>query len=305
MKKMPQTLSEIIKQYRLTLSGIYPDGEILQFINYLAEAYLHWDPITVHNNYNKELHIEVPEKFIGALNRLASGEPIQYIIGYAWFEERKFKVNRDVLIPRPETEQLCQLIGAENAGRSFQDFSILDIGTGSGCIAITLKHIFPHASVTGLDKMTGALKVAEENAHMLNTEVKLVQHDILDETHWPALGKFDVMVSNPPYVLNNEKVLMHRNVLDYEPPEALFVPDTDPLLFYKSIATFARRKLIRPGILYLEINEKLGQQVKQLLIREGFEKCKIFKDFHDRERFVVAEARTEMRDQSYWYEEHR
>ncbi len=302
---MPQTLSGILKQYRLTLSGLYPDGEILQFINYLAEPYLHWNTLTVHNNYNKEMDSEVSEKFDRALTRLASGEPVQYVIGYSWFNDRQFKVDRNVLIPRQETEQLCKMIGIENGGRSFQEFSILDIGTGSGCIAITLKQLFPHASVTGLDKMEGALIIAEENARVLNAEIELVRRDILDETSWSTLGRFDMMVSNPPYVLNHEKGSMHKNVLDYEPPEALFVPDADPLLYYRSIAAFAWRNLTRPGILYLEINEKFGQEVKRLLTREGFEKCRIIKDIHDRERFVVAEARIAMRDQSYWYEEKR
>lgn len=305
MKIIGHSISHIIDIYRKALIDQYPLQEINQICSLLAEEFLNWRKIELHKYYNRQLDPEIVILFEQALDRLLHGEPVQYILGYSWFFDRKFIVNQHVLIPRPETEQLCQIISESNTGRLFQQFSILDIGTGSGIIAITLKGLFPYAMVTGLDNNSGALDVAKENAQLLKQDVKFVSNDIHDQARWLSLGKFDMMVSNPPYVLNSERRLMHNNVLNFEPPGALFVPDNDPLIYYQAISAFAWRNLLRPGLLYLEINEQFGSDVKQLLINQGFEKCKVLKDFHDRDRFVVAEARMGILDQSYWYEGNR
>lgn len=301
MEKQPVLLKHIINNFRIVLCELYEDGEILNFIHYLAEDILGWDRVAVHVNYDAAIEPVSVGRFDAALKRLATAEPIQYIIGKCWFDGMVFSVNPHVLIPRPETEQLCQLVKRDNAGKRFQEFSVLDIGTGSGCIPVSLKKTFPYAKMTAVDIMPGAIQVALENARCHKTEIDFFQIDILNETNWSKVGQFDMIISNPPYVLEKEKALMHRNVLDYEPHEALFVNDEEPLIFYRSIVSFSWRKLNRPGTLYLEINEQFGEQVKMMATSAGFEKSEVLKDIHGKDRFVRAEARTSILDTSYWY----
>ncbi len=301
MENSPVVLKHLIDRFRDKLGTLYPASEIMQFVYFLAEEHLAFTRASVHASYNAVLSAPVIGHFEAALNRLAAGEPVQYILGKTEFAGLIFKVDHNVLIPRPETEELFHLIKHENSGKAYAEFSILDIGTGSGCIAVSLKVAFPHSRVTAIDKMEGALNLAEENAMLHAANITFIKSDILDETAWEATGQFDVIVSNPPYVTDSEKGLMHRNVVGYEPPEALFVPDEDPLVFYRSIAAFAWRRLTRPGILYLEVNERFGQDVKRMLEISGFEKVNVVRDMHDRERFVRAEARIAMLDTSYWY----
>ena len=219
-----------------------------------------------------------------AAARLQQGEPVQYVLGEALFCGRSFHVEPGVLIPRPETEELCRWIAAcEPSARS-----ILDIGTGSGCIACTLAAELPAAEVTAWDISAEALSIAQENAKRTHVHVSFERQDVL---HMPASDthqRFDVIVSNPPYVCVKERETMDAHVLDYEPHVALFVPDDDPLLFYRSIALYAASALNPTGVLYFEINPLYATELKTMLQDAGFRDIIIRKDFLDKQRFIRA-----------------
>lgn len=219
-----------------------------------------------------------------ALNELKKGNPIQYILGEADFFDLKFKVNEHVLIPRQETEELIHLI-IKNSSKANK---ILDVGTGSGIIPITLKTELITPQVFGLDVSAEALKVAKQNALNHKAEVSFIEQNILDESNWDNLpNDLDVLVSNPPYVLNSEKELMHHNVLKFEPHLALFVEDDNPLLFYKAITELGIKKLKKGGALYFEINEQFGKETASLL-KENFYSVNIVKDINGKDRFVYG-----------------
>lgn len=215
------------------------------------------------------------------LKRIKTMEPVQYIIGMAHFYGKTFFVDPAVLIPRPETEELIDLVVRENTS---PDLQILDIGTGSGCIAISLQLHLTNATVHALDVSEAALKVATKNALHNNAEVHFMQCDILKEA--PALSNLDLIVSNPPYVRKKESKLMSKHVLKHEPHIALFVPDKDPLLFYKKIIHQSKALLKNKGKLYFEINEAYGQQLKAYMEENGFTAVDIFQDFQGKERMV-------------------
>lgn len=215
------------------------------------------------------------------LAKLLHFEPIQYVLGNTFFYENTFLVNPNVLIPRPETEELVDQIRKENPNAK----TILDIGTGSGCIAISLAQKL-NAKVWAWDISEKALEVAQKNAQQIGVEVFFDQKDILKKPIFDQ--KFEIIVSNPPYVTESEKKLMQKNVLDFEPYLALFVSDHDPLLFYRHIADFAVSNLEKNGKIYLEINEEFGQKTAELLAERGFEELKIGKDFRGKDRFVSA-----------------
>ncbi|ROT47089.1 peptide chain release factor N(5)-glutamine methyltransferase [Candidatus Cardinium hertigii] len=222
------------------------------------------------------------KKLLDAINRLKKHEPLQYIIGEAYFAGNLFKVTPDVLIPRPETEEWVTFLMHYVSN----PVSILDIGTGSGCIAITLKQQFPQAVVEAVDISKKALAVASYNAKQLGVEVHFIAMDILTEQLPP--GNLSLIVSNPPYIRMQEKSLMHPNVLHYEPHLALFVDDADPFLFYKRIIQLAFHRLGPNGILCLEINEALGKNIVDLLDRASFKQITLHKDLHEKERWVMA-----------------
>ena len=218
-------------------------------------------------------------------HRLLLSEPIQYVLGIAEFCGRTFIVTPDVLIPRPETEELCQQI----ISKGWQQ-KILDIGTGSGCIAITLAAEMPHSIVTAWDISEDALSIAEENAKRNNADVSF---QLVDMLHLPSdicryTSAFDLIVSNPPYICYKERADMEKNVLDYEPPTALFVPDNDPLLFYKAIARFAGKALTPDGMLAVEINRAYGQETCEVMKNAGFNDIQLYQDSYHNDRFVIA-----------------
>ena len=227
---------------------------------------------------------DLPDGWETDLERLASGEPFQYVMGQTEFCGLTFKVTPDVLIPRPETEELVCRIIAENKKRS--GLSVLDIGTGSGAIAVTLAKELPDARVTALDVSEGALAVAAGNAERNGVAVSFMKSDILSEA--PLPGRYDLIVSNPPYVPERDREGMHRNVRDHEPALALFVPDDRPLLFYEAIANKAAVTLNPGGRLYLETYEAYHQELKQLLEDNGFTNVGCWNDLFGRPRFVVA-----------------
>jgi release factor glutamine methyltransferase len=215
-----------------------------------------------------------------AVKRLSEGTPIQHVLGYSWFMGHRFMVSGDVLIPRQETEELLDLMYNQlhQAPKN-----VLDIGTGSGIIPICIKKKWPGAIVTGLDISERALAVAKKNAISLQEDINWIQLDIL--TSRPE-GSFDLIVSNPPYVLEKEKVLMHPNVLEHDPELALFVPDHDPLLFYRTIAEHAINLLSDGGHLYFEINEQFGQDIVELLASLGYSQVSMYKDLNGKDRMV-------------------
>ena len=227
---------------------------------------------------------DLPDGWETELERLASGEPFQYVMGRTEFCGLTFNVTPEVLIPRPETEELVCRIIAENKSRS--GLSVLDIGTGSGAIAVTLAKELPDAQVTALDVSEGALAVAAGNAGRNGVTVNFLKSDILSEA--PLPGRYDLIVSNPPYVPERDREGMHRNVRDHEPALALFVPDDRPLLFYEAIANKAAATLNPGGRLYLETYEAYHQELKQLLEDNGFTNVGCWNDLFGRPRFVVA-----------------
>ena len=225
--------------------------------------------------------------------RLLQGEPIQYVLEHADFYGRTFWVNKHVLIPRPETEELCLWIVSEVRGKRLEvrDYSALDIGTGSGCIAITLAAEIPEARVTAWDISTEALAVARENAKRTNVHVSFEQMDTLHLTSDIILqtsGAFDLIVSNPPYICNKERATMETNVLEHEPHTALFVPDDDPLLFYRAIAQYGQTALKEGGWLYFEINPLYADALTDMLKMMSYHDIDIKEDQFGKQRMMRA-----------------
>lgn len=220
------------------------------------------------------------------LERLNRQEPIQHVIGTTIFCGLEFEVSPDVLIPRPETEDLVRLIMHDFTERT-DALPILDIGTGSGCIAVTLARFLPQSVVTGWDVSEDALTLARRNADHLKADVTFVIQDILNV---PAdfVGHFDCVVSNPPYVTRSEAADMDRNVLEYEPGLALFVDDADPLVFYKAVANFCRKHLTPSGACYVEINERFGEATRAVFAERGFGQIQVYKDIHGKDRSIRA-----------------
>ena len=213
--------------------------------------------------------------------RLLQGEPVQYVLGVAEFGGRQFRVAPGVLIPRPETLELCQWVEEERG------ITILDIGTGSGCIACTLAAELPEAQVTAWDISEAALSVARENAKRTNVHVSFEQVDALNIPLTP--DKWDIIISNPPYVCEQERAAMERHVLDYEPSLALFVPDDDPLLFYRAIADYARQSLTAGGSLFFEINPLYAEQLKSLLSAMSYHHIEVRDDLYGKPRMIKAQ----------------
>jgi release factor glutamine methyltransferase len=227
-----------------------------------------------------------PQDLAHIIQRLEADEPLQYILQEAWFYGFPFFVDTRVLIPRPETEELVYLILKDVDNQRLT--SILDIGTGSGCIPISLSLKSKNTTITGIDVSEDALAVAAQNAATLGANVHFVAQDILDESQWSQLGTYDIIVSNPPYIPPSEMALMSANVLDYEPHLALFVAEDNPLIFYKKIATFAKKHLNPNGKLFFECNEYNASILQNDLIHNGFSDVQLHKDMEGKERMIRA-----------------
>jgi release factor glutamine methyltransferase len=233
-----------------------------------------------------ELTLTQQEEVNNMLTQLKTGKPLQYALGYAEFYSLKFIVNPSVLIPRPETEELVQWAIESVGSERLAVGSVLDIGTGSGCIAISLKKNLPNVAVSAIDISVDALQIAKENAKLNEVEVDFIQDDILNSKL--KTQNLQLIISNPPYVTLEDKTRMHTNVTDFEPHTALFVPENDPLLFYKAIADFAVDNLAANGLLFFEINESLGKETVALLESKGFREIELRQDMSGRDRMVKA-----------------
>jgi release factor glutamine methyltransferase len=289
-----------------SLKGYYPNEEIASFFFIATEFYLGYKRIDVSLNANEVVSSESYNQFQDLMEQLKTYKPIQYILGETDFFGLSFKVSESVLIPRPETEELVDWIikchselACTEQSRSVEEskdkqIKILDIGTGSGCIAISLAKYIPNAKVYALDVSSEALKIAQQNAKQNEADVTFIQADALNkETTMLSLLKhkaqFDIVVSNPPYVRELEKELMHDNVLNYEPHLALFVDDDNALVFYKAIAELSQHLLRENGLLFFEINEYLGAQMKALLSENQFQNIELRRDINQKDRMTKAQ----------------
>jgi len=282
------SVKSLIHLYKNELSSLYPDNEIMQMIYFLFEECMGWAKTTVHMSLNQEIPDKAMPSFTRALSELTTGKPIQYVLGCTLFNGSRLTVNSNVLIPRPETEELCSIIKSDCDQKPFPPSSILDIGTGTGCISIDLKKYFLNARVTGIDSSPEAINTAMLNARDNYCKIDFLVSDILNDINWDHFGLFNIIVSNPPYVLETEKQKMNKNVIDFEPAIALFVPDGNPLLYYRSITAFARRHLMPGGILYFEINERFGMETGNLVKDYGYDKVELIKDIRGKDRFIRA-----------------
>ncbi len=292
-------LKEIQHIFHKELDAIFGEDEVASFFDILLEQYLGIRRIDLILNPNLTITKSEEQPLFEALSRLKLEEPIQYIIGETEFYGLKLKVNKHTLIPRPETEELVDFIiksvassvSLQSQPRSNKPLKILDIGTGSGCIAIALAKNIPGAKVYAMEVSENALKLARENAKSNGVEVTFIHQDILTARHvelFPASQKFGLIVSNPPYVRHLEKVEIKNNVLNYEPHLALFVEDNDPLVFYRAIAQFAVENLTENGQLFFEINQYLGEEMIRLLEGFGFQEIELRKDLFGNDRMLKA-----------------
>lgn len=277
------TVQAAQQQLLTSLYELYDNREAANIADWVMEH------ITGMRKIDRIMHKQSPlapdrlAKLEQYTRELLANKPVQYVLHEAWFCGMPFYVDENVLIPRPETEELVEWVVAEAGSKQ----SILDIGTGSGCIPVSLKKKLPQVKVYSCDVSSPALMIAAKNAAAQNITVHFIQTDFLDAGTWPTLPAVDIIVSNPPYIPHHNQYSMLPNVLAYEPHLALFVPNEDPLVFYEAIARFAQQKLLPGGCIFAEIHEDLGQQTKTLFESKGFV-AEVKKDFQGKNRMVKA-----------------
>ena len=288
----------LLKDYKInffnSLKNIQDEQEIESFFFILTEYLHNLKRVDVALNPNFELSDAEVDKWNTILAQLQQEKPIQYITGEAWFYGLRFEVNENTLIPRPETEELVEWILNSSITQHPSPINILDIGTGTGCIPISLKANLPQANVSAIDISEKALEVAKRNAELNKVEINFIEANILEVEDLSILStsnsqlpaSIDIIVSNPPYVRNLEKQEIKKNVLDYEPHLALFVEDTDALLFYRKIAKLALKNLTPNGLLFFEINQYLGKETVELLESLGFKNIELKKDIYGNNRMI-------------------
>lgn len=281
------------------LKTIYDEGEASTITAMILENITSLSRSQLASNRDTQLLTDQERQFNEFIPRLLQHEPVQYILGKTWFQGMELFVNKSVLIPRPETEELVQWVlkDVQAAGINVFDkkhseadettkLKILDVGTGSGCIALALKKAMPKAEVWGCDVSEEALNVARRNGSALDIRVDFQGMDFLDIEQQKLLPTTDIIVSNPPYVPLNNKEQMHKNVVDYEPYAALFVPDNKTLIFYEALSQFGKKRLYNNGSMYMEIHEDLGQDVLELFRKEGYSNVELKKDMQGKNRMV-------------------
>lgn len=274
---------DIERYFFSELKDLYPDGEIRMFIRLLFEAYMGWGLTALLLHHDDTINQSDLLRFHWAAEDLRNHRPIQHIIGHCEFCDCTINVSPDVLIPRPETAEMVDWITSN--WKNGAPHRIVDLCTGSGCIAIALKRRFLKTSVNAVDVSSAALSLAQKNAITNGTDIQFIESNLLTED--PLTGSYDLIVSNPPYIRLSERADMSANVLDFEPSIALFVPDNDPLLFYRRICTLALLHLNTDGLLVLEINEHWGQETCALLNESGLI-SHIHNDFNGKPRMIVA-----------------
>lgn len=278
-----KTVRESFQQFQNLISKTYETEEARSIAQLVFKDVLGYNTIQLILNENELLPASLFEQLDQIAHLLNQHQPVQYILGHEEFMGLDFNVNPSVLIPRPETEELVEWILKDYSKTN--ELSIIDIGTGSGCIAISLKKNIPSAIVDAIDISEDALKIAQKNGQKNNVEIQFIQSDILS---FDLQKLYDVIVSNPPYVLEKEKAEMNRNVLDFEPSTALFVKDNDPLLFYKRIVNIALEKLKNKGSLYFEINESFANETLNLFDKSIWNSVEIRKDIRGKDRMIKA-----------------
>jgi len=284
MKVASNKILDIIKHYQTMLNENYDNNSSSQLIRELISFYIKIPFNELSLNFDKRIsESQLLDIHFGA-KRLLSNEPIQYITGETEFLDITLKLNKHTLIPRPETEELVLLIEKSLKNKPTNKLKILDIGTGSGCIGISIQKLC-NAKVIGIDLSKEALLLAKENAELNNASITFKQIDFLNKETRDSLPNFDIIISNPPYVQNSEKSIMQKNVLDFEPESALFVENNNPLIFYKAIEEFAKSHLNKGGSIWLEINEYLANETAELF-RTNYSTVEVINDFRDKARFI-------------------
>jgi release factor glutamine methyltransferase len=279
------TILQAQQQTLVQLKLLYDEREAANITDWVMEHITGQKRIDRLLNKQALLTSAQQEKLEIILPQLAAHKPVQYVLQEAWFAGMPFFVNEHVLIPRPETEELVEWIGVESQKLKVKSQKLLDVGTGSGCIPVSLKKKLPDSDITSIDVSEDALNVAKKNAAGLGTEIHFLHTDFLNEENWKQLPVFDIIVSNPPYIKQSEHSSMSKNVTAFEPSLALFVPDEDALLFYRKIALFAKTHLSKQGSVFLEINEALGKETAALYESEGYV-VELRKDMQGKERMV-------------------
>ena len=296
------TIDDEYKKFVAQLKTIYDERESGNIADWVFESVANIKRLDRIIDKQKQFSDSIIQHLNTALQQLLAHKPVQYVLGEVWFYKMKLLVNEQVLIPRPETEELVEWViedvrrtmydvrSKKNINiqhRTFNIVRLLDVGTGSGCIAIALKKELPDSEIFAIDVSEDALKVAKQNAQDQNTAINFLQLDFLNEEDWSSLPSFDVLISNPPYIPENEKSKLAKNVVNHEPHLALFVADNDPFIFYKKIASFAGKHLNEDGKSFVEVHEDHAKEVQQIFTEKNFT-TEIKKDICGRERMVKA-----------------
>jgi release factor glutamine methyltransferase len=278
-------LRDILQNIRKELRTLYPQREIESFIFLIFEHILNFSKIDIHTKADTKLSFSQINQINEIIVQLKNHRPIQYILGKTEFFGLNFIVSDEVLIPRPETEELVKWIVDEYKNKKL---NILDIGTGSGCIAVSLAKNIPDSCVDATDISEQSLQIAKLNAEKNQVNINFYLHNILNQKSEIRNQKYDIVVSNPPYIRESEKKQMQQNVLDYEPHRALFVPDENPLIFYEAVLKFAEKNLKKNGSIYCEINEALHKENRELFLKYNYSEIQVVKDLNDKYRMICG-----------------
>ena len=285
------TTEQCYNDFLTRLTAIYENREAINIADWVFESTTGLKKFERNINRNVELEKDTVQKLKVYLGELLKYKPVQYVLKEAWFYKMKFYVNEHVLVPRPETEELIEWtvkdIRSLKSGAGNRDLKILDVGTGSGCIAISLKKELQNAEATAVDISNEALSVAKTNADELRAKINFIQTDFLDEKFWKNLDVYDIIISNPPYIPAKEKQTLNKNVTEFEPSIALFVPDNNPFIFYEKITKFAQFHLKKNGNVYVEIHENYFNEVERIFSKNNFQ-TEIRKDMYGKERMIKA-----------------